>query len=152
MLHSHFPYPVTIRLLNGYFEVSAPDFGIIKAQKRLDELQTAEELGSLVLDVINEALKRWDKLEKKPTPSKPRGALDSLDLLTEPLVSIREVQSLLQVSDETVRRLCKKGELSPLLTSGGHRRFKLSDVKLFLEKLKKRKNRKQTHNNSPSDS
>jgi excisionase family DNA binding protein len=134
----HFPYPITVRILNGYFEVSAPDFGIIKAKKRIEEIHTAEEMGTLILEVMNEALTQWMSLkhENKPTPSasKPRGALDSIEIITEPLIPMREAQALLQVSDETVRRLCKKGELIPHLTPGGHRKFRLSEVQAHLKK------------------
>src|SRR4051794_10989636 len=106
-LNRHFPYPVTIRILNGYFEVSAPDFGIVKAKKRIEELNTAHEMGMLVFEVMNEALSKLNSLilEKKhlPTPSKPRGALDSIEAISEPLITMREVQALLNVSDETIR-------------------------------------------------
>src|SRR5689334_3216596 len=126
----HFPYPVTIRILNGYFEVTSPDFGIVKAKKKIEDVNTAEEMGMLVLEVMNESLSKLDSLasEKKPvpTPSKPRGALDSIDIITEPIITMKEAEALLKVSDETIRRLCKKGELSPILTKGRHRRFRLS--------------------------
>ncbi|MEI8366708.1 MAG: hypothetical protein WCF65_09865 [Parachlamydiaceae bacterium] len=29
----HFPYPITVRILNGYIEVQVPDFGLIRAKK-----------------------------------------------------------------------------------------------------------------------
>ena len=48
----HFPYPITVRILNGYIEVQVPDFGLIRAKKRFDDLKKAKDLGNLILGVI----------------------------------------------------------------------------------------------------
>lgn len=133
----NFPYPVTVRILNGYIEVSAPDFGIIKATKTLDDLKSKAEIGDLVIDVINTCNKEIAEYRAKgkglPTPSKPRGVMERPGDFKEVLLSMKEVEGLLKISCETVRRLCKSGALNYIKTTGGHRRFRLKDVESFMQ-------------------
>lgn len=136
----NFPYPVTVRILNGYIEVSAPDFGIIKATKTLDDLKSKRDIGDLVIDVINscnqEIAEHRSKGKALPTPSKPRGVMEHPNDFREVLLSMKEVEELLKVSCETVRRLCKSGALNYIKTTGGHRRFRLKEVEAFLQTRK----------------
>jgi excisionase family DNA binding protein len=133
----HFPYPVTIRILNGHIEVQVPDLGINYSEVRFDAIQSAEQLGMLVLEVIKKAKNRCVTLElqKKPipAPSKPRGVFEVDESLQEPLLTTKQVQELLQVSHETVRRLANSGKLPSIKTQGNHRRFLKSEVNKLLQ-------------------
>ena len=133
----HFPYPITIRVLNGWIEVGAPDFGIVKAKKRFEDISTATDIGKLVIEVLDEAVGRVSASSRSktplPAPSKPKGAFDvEANLASDPIRTM-EVQKILGVSHETVRRLSNSGKLVPVKTVGGHRRFKLSEVQRYLE-------------------
>lgn len=55
------------------------------------------------------------------------------------ILSIKNVAELLSISDESVRNLEKEGKLSPFYTSGGHRRYKIEDIKEFLINTKIKK-------------
>jgi excisionase family DNA binding protein len=143
MAMTEFPYPITIRILNGWIEISAPDFQIVKAKKKFSDVQTADEIGMLTLEVMKECRTKLDSLhfEKKPipAPSRPRGIFERELDFSDPMLGTQEVQEILNVSHETIRRLCNSGELSCVKTRGGHRRFKSSDVRMFLENKDKEK-------------
>ena len=132
----HFPYPITVRILNGYIEVQVPDFGLIRAKKRWDDLKKAKDLGDLILGVIQEVTDICNSQKRKPlpVPSKPRGAFE---IETADLLTTQDVQRILQVSHETVRRLSNQGTLESFRTTGGHRRFKRTEVEQML--LERRK-------------
>lgn len=54
--------------------------------------------------------------------------------LPEPLLTTREVARLLNLSEESVRNY--SDDLKPIRTPGGHRRYKVSVVNNFIEKIK----------------
>ncbi len=126
-------YPVVTRVVDGYIEVSQPDLGLYRYKKKFDEIRKAEEIGNLVLDVMKEAFDSYMKATREereaPLPSQPKGVLSPQD---SPHLSIREVATVLKVSQDTVRRLCADGKLKPILTRGGHRRFTREQVNNFL--------------------
>lgn len=52
------------------------------------------------------------------------------------ILTPNQVAELLMVSPATVRQWAVKGSLKALTTPGGHRRFKMSDIKLFAHQQK----------------
>ncbi len=52
----------------------------------------------------------------------------------EPLLAPHEVAKLFRVDAKTVTRWAKKGWLPCLVTPGGHRRYRLSDVEALLRR------------------
>lgn len=48
------------------------------------------------------------------------------------LITIKEASELLSVNPKTLRRWDKANVLKPVRTFGGHRRYKLSDIKNFI--------------------
>jgi excisionase family DNA binding protein len=48
------------------------------------------------------------------------------------LITIKEASELLSVTPKTLRRWDKLGSLNPVRTVGGHRRYKISDIKNFI--------------------
>jgi excisionase family DNA binding protein len=57
-------------------------------------------------------------------------------LARQATVGTREVARLLGVEQATVLLWDWTGKLTPFLRTGGHRRYLLSDVQAFLERLK----------------
>lgn len=69
-----------------------------------------------------------------PTPS----LLDYIRVLqevesTEGLMTVSEAASLLRTTEACLRQLCKSGELIPIYTPGGHRRFREESIRALLE-------------------
>ena len=50
----------------------------------------------------------------------------------EKVLTIKETAEILKVSLPTLRRWDSEGVLTPVRTSGRHRRYKMSDIKKFL--------------------
>jgi excisionase family DNA binding protein len=53
----------------------------------------------------------------------------------EQLLTPSEVAALFRVNPKTVTRWARAGKISAIRTLGGHRRFKASEVKKFLEQV-----------------
>lgn len=53
----------------------------------------------------------------------------------EKLLGIKEVASILNVTKQTLRNWDKGARLTPIKTVGGHRRYKESDIKKFLNEV-----------------
>jgi excisionase family DNA binding protein len=130
----NFPYPITIRIINNYIELQVPDFGVIKARKKFSHLNSSEELGNIIIETIKEINDRCnylkDKRKKIPQPSKPREYFSSLS--KDVFMTTKDVEEILSISHETVRRLTNSGILQCIKTTGGHRRFKRDDVEKLL--------------------
>jgi excisionase family DNA binding protein len=126
-------YPIVFKIIDGYLLASSLEFGIT-ISKRFSEVRQADEIGSLFLEVLKriekEIAKRHALQEPVPEPRKLKELIPSDD---PPVMTIREVARLLRVSADTVRRLSDSGRLTSFNTPGGHRRFRLSHVKAFLE-------------------
>ena len=54
---------------------------------------------------------------------------------TEALLTPAEVAAMFRVDPKTVTRWAKAGKLSAIRTLGGHRRYRLADVRALLESL-----------------
>lgn len=137
-----FPYPLTVRILRGYLEVSCPDLNLTSAVIRIDDLKKADQIGHEILGVILSAANRVSELKKSkkaiPIPSQIRGALSPMHALDEQYVSLGEAAAVLKVSGETIRRLCKTGKLKFILTEGKHRKISLKSLEALITKKKKR--------------
>lgn len=55
------------------------------------------------------------------------------DAKTDPLMTPGEVAALFRVDPKTVTRWAKAGRVSSLLTPGGHRRFRRSEIMNLLK-------------------
>ena len=55
----------------------------------------------------------------------------------EALLTPAEVARLFRVSPKTVTRWARSGKLSAMRTLGGHRRFKASEVREFLDRVER---------------
>jgi excisionase family DNA binding protein len=128
-------YPIVIRIIDGYIEASQPDLSIYRVRGKFDDVRKAEDIGKIILDVMNEATIKYHALisrhEKIPSPSYPK---KSIFFPTEATLSMSEVAKYLGTSHDTVRRLCRDGKLNPTLTRGKHRRFRFNEIQLFRER------------------
>ena len=61
-------------------------------------------------------------------------ALDDLDA-PEALLTPSEVAQLFRVNPKTVTRWARAGKISAIRTLGGHRRFRASEIRRFLEQV-----------------
>ena len=59
---------------------------------------------------------------------------DSMDN-PEALLTPSEVAALFRVNPKTVTRWARSGKLTAIRTLGGHRRFRASEIRQFLEKV-----------------
>ena len=124
-------YPVIIRIISKHLVVSSPDFGM-HITKRFDEIRRAEEIGSLVLDMMKkiqvEGSKRTSLGLRLPEPS----MLAELAPKDDPAhLTVADVARILETSQDTVRRLVDDGSLKCSTTRGGHRRFRASVVENY---------------------
>lgn len=150
-------YPVVVRIksrtLVKELVVSSPDFQIFKSCL-LDEIQSSQQIGKMVLDLIQEISQAAERLraQGKPIPSPtPHPELSQIaPARTSELLSTMQVASILGVSQETVRRMCRAQLLTPLLSPKGHRKFKPEEIRSYLEKTDPQRLR-QDLDPSPSD-
>ena len=125
-------YGIVLRILNGYVVATSPEFGIT-ITKRFDEVRKSEDIGGLYFDLFKKIGDEIENRKRKkrliPTPKAPLSLVPKGEA---PTLSISDVARILQTSADTVRRLVADQKLKCTLTRGGHRRFKSSDVSLFL--------------------
>ena len=126
-------YGIIIRIMHGSLIASSPEFGIV-ITKRFDEVRRAEEIGKLYMDVftkISDEIKHRTQLSKPiPEPKKP---VDLIPKNDPPTLSVADVARILETSQDTVRRLVADKKLRCVLTRGGHRRFRVSDLSAYQE-------------------
>jgi excisionase family DNA binding protein len=126
-------YMITLRILRGYLVAHAPDFGIT-VTRRFDEIRKKEEVGELYFDLLERIIKDIDgrkrRKERIPEPIEHKALKDETDPKN---YRVRDVARLLEVSEDTVRRLSDSGALPYSTTPGGHRRYRRSDVVEWLE-------------------
>jgi excisionase family DNA binding protein len=77
---------------------------------------------------------------KTEDPKKKREEL--IESLLDPLITLEDAATILNVCKTTVRRYTNKGVLDCIRTPGGQRRFKLSQVLDFMARQEQRKVRK----------
>ena len=77
---------------------------------------------------------------KTEDPKKKREEL--IESLLDPLITLEDAATILNVCKTTVRRYTNKGVLDCIRTPGGQRRFKLSQVLDFMARQEQKKGRK----------
>ncbi len=120
--------------MNGYLIASAPEFGIT-ISKKFDEIRKSEEIGALYLDLlkkVTEEIQKRQRLKQNiPTPKPPIELTPKGDPST---LTVRDVASILQISQATVRRLVEDRKLKCNRTRGNHRRFRYSEIETYISK------------------
>lgn len=95
-------------------------------RERLEALRARQQV--LPLDVE----------EAPPPPSRPPRAVESREQLVQrlmdPVLSLEETATLLDVCPTTVRRYTNRGILKCYRTPGNQRRFRLSEIMSFMER------------------
>ena len=108
--------------------------------KRFDEIRKAEEIGSLVLDMMKkiqmEGSKRTSLGIKLPEPS-TLPEVRSRSLEDPANLTVADAARILETSQDTVRRLVEDGSLKCSTTRGGHRRFRASQIESYSQLVSK---------------
>jgi excisionase family DNA binding protein len=60
---------------------------------------------------------------------------DELDTTPEALLTPSEVAALFRVNPKTVTRWARAGKLTAIRTLGGHRRFRVSEIRRCLDEM-----------------
>ena len=123
---SPFDYPIVIRQNLGFITISVPDLNIIMTEeipvtKKLEKnflIKIAKTVGLAWVKVSHQIHR---KQTTKHLPSKTKDIL-SPRFKGKPL-KIAQASKILGVSENTLRRLVKRGEISCVKTPRGHRRF-----------------------------
>jgi len=125
-------YPLIIQVLHNHLMIYSPDFNY-----RVVETWRPDDIGQtemLVLKVRKELSNRIQLSINRNTPPPLPSPHSSLRLVEDQdWISTRDAARLLQVSEETVRRLSDQGGLACRLTPGGHRRFIRKSVTDYLK-------------------
>jgi excisionase family DNA binding protein len=127
-------YGIVLRILNGYIVVTAPEFGIT-ITKRFDDVHKTEDIGALYLDMlkkIGDDVKRRQK-HNQSVPS-PKVPIDLVPKNDPPTLTIKDAARILCTSEDTVRRLVSDQKIKCIYTRGGHRRFRYSDLEIYLSR------------------
>jgi excisionase family DNA binding protein len=126
-------YPLIIQVIHNHLMIYSPDFNY-----RVVETWRPEDIGQTEMMVLKIRKELSNRLQlssgrntSPPLPSSP----SSLHLVEDQdWISTRDTARLLQVSEETVRRLADQGGLACRLTPGGHRRFNRKTVSDYLKR------------------
>lgn len=118
-------YPIIIRVIKDYVEVSQPDLDIrLIRGKVLDVVHKREQIGTIVLDMWEEINRRVMSGSAKKQPSTPS---TFRKMPVAELMTTGEVASILGLHKQTIRRMCVAGKLQCITTPGGHKKVKMSD-------------------------
>jgi excisionase family DNA binding protein len=69
----------------------------------------------------------------EPTPESPKR--DAPRQENEELLTPSEVAAMFRVNPKTVTRWARSGKISAIRTLGGHRRFRASEIRKFLDQV-----------------
>lgn len=69
----------------------------------------------------------------EPTPETPD--VSSAKPETEELLTPSEVAAMFRVNPKTVTRWARSGKISAIRTLGGHRRFRATEIRKFLDRV-----------------
>lgn len=145
-IFSAFEYPLTIKLIDGYFVVALNDLEIIRTVALSDgkfDIHTMRALEKAMSSCWKEAhtliRNRVRSNIEIPLPSKIKSHLgkeNPNDIQSRPLTA-PEVAKLLQVSESSVRRIPKKllpfKQPRKIKRGKGHRRYLPKDVMSYLK-------------------
>lgn len=138
-LKSPLDYPVTIKKHTDFIVFQVPDLGITI----VEEAPQGNKITPKFINKISKTLaKTWLKSSEKlhqfqladkkpPEPSRQRRPIEERE---EKLYTTPQVAEHLGVSENTVRRLVKRGELECIKTSGKHRRFSELQVQKYVKR------------------
>lgn len=148
-LSSPFDYPIVIKQVNGILTFSVPDLNIFLAtntptSKDLSKdyvTNYSSELGKKIIQAwgkINSELKKHESAKwRPPEVSRIKNTVSKSKKVKE-IYSINDLVEILNLSENTIRRL-SPNDLPYFKTSGGHRRYKKIHVEMFLLKLEENK-------------
>ncbi len=133
---SPFDYPVVIRQNLGFITISVPDLNIIMTEeipvtKKLEKnflIKIAKTVGMAWVKVSHQIHRKQTRTR---LPSKTREIL-SPRFKHEP-VKIADAARIIGVSQNTLRRMVKRGQIGCVKTARGHRRFTESSLNKWLE-------------------
>ncbi len=134
---SAFDYPIVIRQNLGFITISVPDLNIIMTEeipltKKLEKNFLMKIAKSVGLTWVKVSYQIHRKQTAKRLPSKTKDIL-SPRFKAKPY-KIAQASKVLGVSENTLRRLVKRGEISCIETPRGHRRFTEVALKAWMDR------------------
>ena len=144
-------FPIVIKRVVDDLVLSVPDLGVFKnVPIRQEEITTESAKSSTVLisedfkqQIMNEIEKLWSltethRQEKKwqPNPSNFKQSIQAGEDDYSLPEFTKKLNEFISVSENTVRREISRGQLRCYQTEGGHRRIPVSELNLYLERLK----------------
>lgn len=132
-----FDYPIVIRQNMGFLTITVPDLNIVMAEEipitgKLQKnflIKVAKSVGLAWLKV-DKQIKRKQARLRKPSPTKRIMS----PLFKNKPINTPEAARILGVSENTLRRMVKRKEISCVKTAKGHRRFTESTLKKWIQK------------------
>jgi hypothetical protein len=148
-LSSPFQYPIIIKEVHGMLTFSIPDFNIFLSMnaptsndlKKDYVTKFSESLGRKILQSwgkINEELKKHENAKWRPPEISKIKNTVTKDKKVKEIFTISDLVVILDMSENSIRRLSPQ-DLPYYKTSGGHRRYKKLSVEMFLIKMKENK-------------
>ncbi len=149
-----FDYPIVIRRVANDLVFSIPDLGYfkhtpIKAEKlssksaKSDNCVLSEDLLHESMEQLEAAWLHIDKhLENKkwlPDASTFKQSLQKAEEDYSLPEFVTKLNEFMSVSENTIRREIKRGQIQCYQTEGGHRRIPSSELNQYLEKCKSKK-------------
>lgn len=134
-----FDYPIVIRQNLGFLTITVPDLNIVMAEEfpvsgKLEKhflMKVARSIGLTWLKV-DKQIKRKQARLRKPSPTKNIMS----PLFKNKPINTPEAARILGVSENTLRRMVSRKQISCIKTAKGHRRFTESTLKKWVEKSK----------------
>lgn len=116
-------YPLILREVEGYFVISQPDMGLTFSDRKFDDIQSAHEIGMLVLEMMKKVKgKIRDQLERGKTPPLPSPLQEGPSFGSQ-LLTVGQVSKLVGLSKKTIQRAIDREELKAFQTPKGHNRI-----------------------------
>lgn len=140
-------YPIIVRLVEypdaelkrkvKRFMVSQPDLELMKTEISLTELNDPRQIGQMVLDMLEQSMKRYNEYKSIGAPVKGPSLSDmALKYSRSQMFKIKETAKILQISQDTLRRICDDKQIGFTLSKGRHRRFSREDIERYLSTKK----------------
>ncbi len=134
---SAFDYPIIVRKNLGFITISVPDLNIVMTEeipitKKLEKnflIKIAKNIGLAWVKVSHQIHR---KQACRRLPSKTKNILGPR-FKDKPL-KIAEAAKVIGVSENTLRRMVKRKQISCVKTAKGHRRFTEASLKAWIEK------------------
>lgn len=132
-----FDYPIVIRQNMGFLTITVPDLNIVMAEEipvtgKLEKhflMKVARGVGLAWLKV-DKQIKRKQARLRKPSPTK---TIMGPRFKNKP-INTPEAARILGVSENTLRRMVKRKQISCVKTAKGHRRFSEASLKKWVER------------------